>query len=80
MAKVAVAADDGVGAELSDVLGRSTKSAPAADELCIHADGARRPHLPVGASFGTEQSVERSLSVGDDVEGESEVFAVRTEA
>ena len=80
VAKVAVAADDGVGAELSDVLGRSTKSAPAADELCIHADGARRPHLPVGASFGAEQSVDRPVGVGDDVEGEVEVLTVGGEA
>ena len=37
----AVAADDGVGTELVDVLGRSAESMARSKESCVHPDGAR---------------------------------------
>jgi hypothetical protein len=48
-----------------------------AQEPCVHPQRARRPHLSVAASLGTKQVVERAVGVGDDIEGESEVLAVR---
>ena len=49
---------------------------PDADESCIHPDRADRPHLAVGASLGTQESVERPVGVGDDIEGEFKVRPV----
>lgn len=72
----AVAADDGVGAELVDVLGRPVEPATGPDKSRIHPDRAYRPHLAVGASLGTQQSVERPVGVGDDIEGEFKVRPV----
>ena len=45
----------------------------------MHADGARGPHLAVAAPFGAEQSVERPVGVGNDVEGQMKVLPVRGE-
>ena len=63
-----------------DVFGRSMEPTPGAQEPGVHPDRARRPHLAGTASFGAEQSVERPVGVGDDVEAEMEVLSVRTEA
>lgn len=80
VAKVAGAPDDGVGAELTYVLGRPLEPTAGSKEPRVHPDGARRPHLAIGASFGAEQSIERPVGVGDDVERELEVLTVCGEA
>lgn len=50
----AVAADDGVGAELVDVLGGPMEPSTGADESEIHPDRARRPDLAVRSTLCTE--------------------------
>ena len=52
---------------------------PARMSRAIHPDRAGRPHLAVGASLGTQQSVERPVGVGDDIEGEPKVRPIRGE-
>lgn len=62
-----------------DVFGRPTEPSPSAHEFGVHPDGARRPHLPAGASHSAEQPVQDSVNVGHDVEGESKVLSVCSE-
>lgn len=71
-----MAADDGVGAELVDVLGGPMQPSAGADQSCVHPDGAQRPDLAVRAALGAEQFVEDSVGVSDDIKGESKVSPV----
>ena len=80
VAKGAVAADYGVGAELADVLGGPLEPSTGADESEIHPDRARRPDLAVRATLCTEQFVDDSVGVSDDIEREPKVRPVGGEA
>ena len=51
-----------------------------ADEPEIHPDRARRPDLAVRATFCTEQFVEDSVGVSDDIEWEPKVCPVGGQA
>jgi len=70
VAKRAASADDGVGAERVDVLGRPTESATGADKSHVHPDRSRRPHLTERSSSYSQQFVQDPISVSDDVERE----------
>ena len=63
MPEHAIAVDDGVRAELVNFVGRPPKPATRQNQSRIHPDRARGPHLAVGASVGTEQSVERPVGL-----------------
>ena len=70
VAKRAAAADDGVGAELMDVLGRPTESATGATSRryirIVPGDHTRRQR----SSSCSQQFVQDPISVSDDVERE----------
>ncbi len=59
-----------------DVFGGPTKLPTGAQEPEVHRDGARRPDLAIGATLGTEHSVEDPVGISDDIEGNAQVRAV----
>ncbi len=74
--EAAVAVDDGVGTELSCVLGECVEPSTPAQETRVHHHCARRPDPPQRTASGAETAIEHPVDIGDDGEVDAEVGAV----
>lgn len=72
----AVTVDDGVGAELTGVVGRRAQPPALAEQTCVHHHRAGRPDLAERSTTGPEQVVEAPVDVGEQRELDLEVISV----